>query len=163
MTQAGLLLGTAAYMAPEQARGKAVDQRADIWAFGCVLYEMLTGQPAFGGEDVPMTLARVLANDTDLKSMPSAISPAVRHTIKLCLEKDVRKRVADIRDVKLALAGGFETRDATAGTNRPPASATSLAARWLIPAAAVALVLVVLGTVWPPQRVAPPRSRCALP
>jgi Tol biopolymer transport system component len=109
MTQAGILLGTAAYMAPEQARGKAVDQRADVWAYGCVLYEMLTGQPAFGGEDVPMTLARVLANDTDLKSMSGAIPPAVRHTIKLCLEKDVRKRIADIRDAKLALQGAFET------------------------------------------------------
>jgi Tol biopolymer transport system component len=111
MTQAGILLGTAAYMAPEQARGKPVDQRADIWAYGCVLYEMLTGQPAFGGEDVPMTLARVLANDTDLKSMPAAISPAVRHTIRLCLEKDVKKRIADIRDVKLALVGAFDRDD----------------------------------------------------
>ena len=61
MTEAGIVLGTAAYMSPEQARGKPVDQRTDIWAFGCVLYEMLTGQPAFLGEDVTSTLARVLA------------------------------------------------------------------------------------------------------
>jgi eukaryotic-like serine/threonine-protein kinase len=163
MTQAGILLGTAAYMAPEQARGRQVDQRADIWAFGCVLYEMLTGQAAFGGEDVPMTLARVLANDTDMKSMPGAISPAVRRTIKLCLEKDVRKRIADVRDVKLALAGAFETRDASAEIHRPPSSPRSLAARWLIPAAAIALVLVALGTLWSPQRVAPalPETRLA--
>ena len=108
-TLAGVILGTAAYMSPEQARGKPVDQRADIWAFGCVLYEMLTGQPAFGGEDVPLTLARVLDRDTDLESLPAAISPAVRRTIQLCLQKDANKRVADIRDVKLALGGEFET------------------------------------------------------
>ncbi len=108
-TMAGVILGTAAYMSPEQARGKPVDERADIWAFGCVLYEMLTGQPAFGGEDVPLTLARVLDRDTDLDSLPAAISPTVRQTIQLCLQKDVRKRVADIRDVRLALEGAFET------------------------------------------------------
>ena len=108
-TMAGVILGTAAYMSPEQARGKPVDQRADIWAFGCVLYEMLTGQPAFGGEDVPLTLARVLDRDTDMDSLPAAISPAVRQTIQLCLQKDVRMRVADIRDVRLALEGAFES------------------------------------------------------
>ena len=109
VTQVGVILGTAAYMSPEQARGKAVDERTDIWAFGCVLYEMLTGQPAFGGEDVPITLARVLANDTDMESLPNAISPAVRQAIQLCLQKDLRKRVADIRDVRLALEGAFDT------------------------------------------------------
>jgi serine/threonine-protein kinase len=108
MTQAGILLGTAAYMAPEQARGKPVDRRADIWAFGCVLYEMLTGQPAFGGEDVPITLARVLAHDWDKASLPGVVSPAVRHTIALCLEKDPKKRIADIADVRLALRGRLE-------------------------------------------------------
>ena len=109
MTQAGVLLGTAAYMSPEQARGKAVDQRADIWAFGCVLYEMLTGQPAFGGEDVPTTLARVLANATELDSIPAMVSPDVRKAIELCLEKDPKKRLADIRDVRLAINGAFDT------------------------------------------------------
>ena len=109
MTQAGIILGTAAYMSPEQARGRAVDQRADIWAFGCLLYEMLTGQPAFAGEDIAITLARILTNNTDLKSLPAAVSPAVRQTIELCLQKDARKRIADIRDVKLALEGVFDT------------------------------------------------------
>jgi WD40 repeat protein len=157
MTQAGILFGTAAYMAPEQARGKQVDQRADIWAFGCVLYEMLTGQPAFGGEDVPMTLARVLANDTDLKTMPAAVSPAVRHTIKLCLEKDVSKRIADIRDVKLALAGTFETGLPLAGDTRS-ARRRSLVALWL-PLAAAALAILAL-VAW---LSAPPRVPAALP
>jgi serine/threonine-protein kinase len=108
MTQAGIILGTAAYMSPEQARGKAIDQRADIWAFGCLLYEMLTGQPAFGGEDVLVTLARVLDRDTNMNSLPAMITPAVRHTIKLCLEKDPKKRLHAIGDVRLSLEGRFE-------------------------------------------------------
>jgi eukaryotic-like serine/threonine-protein kinase len=122
VTETGVILGTAAYMSPEQARGKPVDQRTDIWAFGCLLFEMLTGQPAFGGEDVMLTLARVLDRDTDMSSMPGTISPAVRHTIKLCLEKDPRKRISDIRDVRLALAGAFDT-ELPAGTPATTAAA----------------------------------------
>ncbi|NIP87716.1 MAG: protein kinase, partial [Gammaproteobacteria bacterium] len=109
VTETGVIMGTAAYMAPEQARGQLVDERADIWAFGCLLYEMLTGQPAFGGEDVMATLARVIDRDADLSSIPGTLSPAVRHTIRLCLTKDIKKRVADIRDVRLALEGAFES------------------------------------------------------
>jgi serine/threonine protein kinase len=109
LTQAGVLLGTAAYMSPEQARGIAVDQRADIWAFGCVLYEMLTGQSAFAGEDVTTTLARVLEREADAAALPPTLPAAVRHTIELCLEKDPSKRIADVRDVRLALTGRFET------------------------------------------------------
>jgi serine/threonine-protein kinase len=109
MTQTGIILGTAAYMSPEQARGRFVDERTDIWAFGCLLFEMLTGQPAFGGEDMMAVLARVIDRDTDLSSIPKAIAPAVRHTIRLCLQKDPRRRIADIRDVRLALEGRFES------------------------------------------------------
>jgi Tol biopolymer transport system component len=109
MTQTGVILGTAAYMSPEQARGLFVDQRTDIWAFGCLLFEMLTGQPAFGGEDLMATLARVIDRDTDLSSVPRTISPAVRHTIRLCLEKSSKRRISDIRDVRLALEGRFES------------------------------------------------------
>ena len=108
-TVAGVILGTAAYMSPEQAKGKAVDQRTDIWAFGVLLYEMLTGQLAFGAEDVATTLARVIANETNFDSLPGTISPAVRRTIELCLQKDPRKRVRDFGDVRLALEGAFET------------------------------------------------------
>ncbi len=107
MTEAGFVLGTAAYMSPEQAKGKFVDQRTDIWAFGCVLYEMLTGKAAFLGEDVTSTLARVLEVAANLNALPSGVSPSVRRTLELCLEKDARKRIADMRDVKLALAGAF--------------------------------------------------------
>jgi serine/threonine-protein kinase len=138
VTETGIILGTAAYMSPEQARGKPVDQRTDIWAFGCLLFEMLTGQPAFAGEDVMLTLARVLDRDTDMSSMPGTISPAVRHTIKLCLEKDPRKRIADIRDVRLALAGTFE-----AGLPRGAQVAES-ASRRALPIAAAAVVAGLL-------------------
>jgi serine/threonine-protein kinase len=110
MTEAGMILGTAAYMSPEQARGKAVDQRTDVWAFGCVLYEMLTGEPAFLSEDVTSTLARVLEAPANFDALPSRVPPAARRTLELCLEKDARKRIADMRDVKLALAGAFATR-----------------------------------------------------
>jgi len=89
MTEAGLVLGTAAYMSPEQARGKPVDKRADIWAFGCVLYEMLTGKPAFLGDDMTTTLARVLEREPDLKPLPARLAPALRRTLELCLQKDV--------------------------------------------------------------------------
>jgi Tol biopolymer transport system component len=109
MTRAGVVLGTAAYMAPEQARGKALDPRADIWAFGCVLYEMLTGQPAFAGEDVTVTLARVLERGADFTALPAEVPAAIRRTLQLCMQKDLKKRIADIRDVRLALDGAFET------------------------------------------------------
>jgi len=146
-TQIGVILGTAAYMSPEQAKGKPVDQRADIWAFGCVLYEMLTGQPTFGGEDVPTTLARVLERNTDFDSLPAAVPSSIRQAIELCLQKDLKKRVADIRDVKLALEGAFETALTRA------AGATALArpswGRPLPVGAALLLTAVIVGlSVW---------------
>jgi len=138
VTQAGVILGTAAYMSPEQARGKFVDQRTDIWAFGCLLFEMLTGQPAFGGEDVMLTLARVLDRDTDLSSIPGTISPATRNTIRLCLEKDPNNRVADIRDVRLALQGRFDTDSAHSNQAR-----TTKSGRWslLLPVSLASMLL----------------------
>src|SRR4029453_15262226 len=83
-TQAGLILGTAAYMSPEQARGKTVDQRTDIWAFGCVLFEMLTGKRAFDAEDVSLTLARVLERDPDLAALPAVVPPRLKRVIEVC-------------------------------------------------------------------------------
>ncbi len=94
MTMQGMLLGTAAYMAPEQAKGRAVDRRADIWAFGCVLYEMLTGRKAFAGDDVSDTLASILKSDVDWTGVP----PQATRLLKRCLEKDPRKRLHDVGD-----------------------------------------------------------------
>jgi len=103
MTMRGMILGTAAYMAPEQAKGKAVDKRADIWAFGCVLYEMLAGKRAFQGEDVSDTLAAVLRGDPDWALLPASLPPAWLSLIKRCLERDPRRRIAAMSTVRFVL------------------------------------------------------------
>ena len=108
MTQAGMILGTAAYMSPEQARGKPVDKRADIWAFGCVFYEMVTGQRAFAGEDITVTLARVVERDPDWAQLPGTLSETLRTYLRRCLEQNPKQRIRDIGDVSLALEGAFE-------------------------------------------------------
>ncbi|MEO7134339.1 MAG: protein kinase, partial [Vicinamibacterales bacterium] len=102
-TQAGIILGTAAYMSPEQARGKAVDRRADIWAFGAVLYEMLTGQLAFKGEDISETLASVLRQDVDWGALPPSTPVSVRRLMARCLDRDVRRRLRDIGEARIGL------------------------------------------------------------
>jgi serine/threonine protein kinase len=99
-TQQGVILGTAAYMSPEQAKGKSVDKRADIWAFGVVLFEMLTGQTAFQGEDVSETLASVIKGDSNLTLLPANIHPRVQEVITRCLQKDMRKRYSGIGDAR---------------------------------------------------------------
>jgi serine/threonine protein kinase len=86
------VLGTAPYMSPEQARGKAVDKRTDIWAFGCVLFEMLTGRRAFGGETTTDTIAAVLERDPDWSALPSSVPPFVRDLLRRSLTKDLRQR-----------------------------------------------------------------------
>ena len=105
--RAGVLLGTAAYMSPEQARGRAVDKRTDIWAFGVVLYEMLTGQRAFPGDDVPEVLASVLAREPDWTRLPVSLPQSVTMVIRRCLQRDRKQRMRDIGDASLALAGAF--------------------------------------------------------
>ena len=113
-TQLGMIIGTAAYMAPEQARGKPVDKRADIWAFGVVLYEMLTGQRAFGGEDTSDVLAAVLRQEIDWNSVPPETPPRLRRLLERCLERDARTRLRDIGEARVEIAkiesgdtGGF--------------------------------------------------------
>jgi serine/threonine protein kinase len=103
MTGVGMLLGTAAYMSPEQAKGKAADKRSDIWAFGCVLYEMLTGKRAFEGEDVSDTLANVLKTQPDWIALPADVPPTVTALLQRCLEKDSRRRVRDVSAAVFAL------------------------------------------------------------
>ena len=108
-TQMGMVIGTAAYMAPEQARGKLVDKRADIFAFGVVLYEMLTGQRPFQGEDVSLTLAAVMTFEPNLDRLPETLSPTLKTYLSRCLAKDPKERLRDIGDVRLAMEGAFES------------------------------------------------------
>src|SRR5205823_2391931 len=113
-TNAGVILGTAAYMSPEQARGGPVDQRTDIWAFGVVLYEMLTGKFAFAGPTVSDTLALVLTRNLDMNQVPER----ARFLLSRCLERDVQKRLRDIGDAGILL-------DAATSTSAPAAAAPS--------------------------------------
>jgi len=104
MTQAGTILGTAAYMSPEQAKGRGVDKRSDVWALGCVLYELLTGRQAFDGEDVSETLASILRSEPDWNALPENVPPAVVALLRRMLEKDRRQRVADVAAVTFVLS-----------------------------------------------------------
>src|SRR5215475_2907693 len=108
MTGVGVLLGTAAYMAPEQARGRPLDKRADIWAFGCVLYEMLTGRLAFDGEDTTDVLAFILTKEPDWNVLPAATPAAVRRLLRRALAKDRRERLSDISDAGLEIVEALQ-------------------------------------------------------
>ena len=153
MTQAGMILGTAAYMAPEQARGRTADKRADIWAFGCVLFEMLTRRRAFPGEDVTDTLAAVVKSDPEWSALGTDVPPRVRQALRACLQKDPRQRVGDIAAIRLALDGAFETDPPLAANALP----SSRRATW--PAVAAALVAggVITGVAAWMLRPAPAR------
>jgi eukaryotic-like serine/threonine-protein kinase len=135
MTMRGVILGTAAYMAPEQARGRAVDHRADTWAFGAVLYEMLSGRRAFDGDDTSITIASVLKEDVKWDALPGDLPPSITRLLRRCLEKDPKKRLDSIRDARLDLD------DAGAGHDVAPLTrVTSRSAR--LPWVAAALLLV---------------------
>jgi len=147
MTRPGVILGTAAYMAPEQARGGAVDQRADIWAFGCVLYEMLTTHKAFGAATVSETVAKILEGHPNLSALPSSTPPAIRRLVRRCLERSLRTRLqhigdalADIVDVR---AGESSVPGERAVSNATPRSRTVL---WTI--ASIALVTLGAAGAW---------------
>jgi serine/threonine protein kinase len=103
MTHVGVILGTAAYMAPEQAKGKPADRRSDIWAFGCVLYEMLTGRRAFKGDDVSDTLANVLKDEPDWSALPAATPVAIRTLLRRCVTKDRQQRLQAIGEARIVL------------------------------------------------------------
>ena len=142
-TQMGMILGTAGYMAPEQARGKEVDKRADIWAFGVVLYEMLTGKTTFEGETVSDTLAAVLRADIEWKQLPAGTPPKVRRLLQRCLERDPRKRLRDIGDAWMEI----DSPDEAAELAAPPPVLSRPKEMWWLGWAAAAVVGVA-GLGW---------------
>ena len=172
MTGAGVILGTAAYMSPEQAKGRPADKRSDLWAFGVVLYEMLTGRRAFEGEDVSDTLANVLKSEPDWSALPANLPAAIHTLLRRCLEKDRRKRIGDIaaalfaldEAANLATSPGPEDRASVQTKIEGAVSATrqdlARAARQraaLIGAAALVVGGAIVGTaVWLASRPAPP-------
>ena len=147
MTGVGVLLGTAAYMSPEQARGKAVDKRSDIWAFGCVFYEMLTGQRAFHGEDITLTLARVVEREPDWSALPANTPTPLRTLLRRCLQKDRRRRL----DSAVALRLEIEESQLPGSSGGSPALAAVRSSRWrrvLVAAAGALLVATVTSAIW---------------
>jgi hypothetical protein len=158
-TEVGIVLGTAAYMSPEQAKGKAVDKRTDIWAFGCVLYEMLTGQRAFEGDDVTDLVVAVMTKEPDWQKLPATTPRYVRDMLSRCLTKDPRQRVRDIGDIR------FDVSDSTPEIGRQP---TRRAWRVAMVAAAaglgagIALTVAGVRTIRPAQTLSPV-SRLSIP
>jgi serine/threonine protein kinase len=143
-TREGVILGTAAYMSPEQARGQAVDKRTDIWAFGCVLYEMLTGRSAFGRDTITDTIAALVEREPDWSQLPAGLSPNMRRLLQHCVDKDPKRRLRDIGDA------GFEIE---AAVHPPAASSVGSSANdrrrpwWAVPVLLGGVVLGIVGIV----------------
>ncbi len=157
-TVEGLILGTAAYMSPEQARGKKVDRRADIWAFGVVLWEMLTGRKLFEGETVTDILAAVLTREPDLAALPENTPTALRGLLNRCLERDPRARLQAIGEARIALAHGVEEPQVTASSTGVAATRHSLRSRVLTVAALVLTAAALGWTIgWFRPNPTPPR------
>ena len=139
-TALGVIMGTAAYMSPEQARGKKLDKRTDVWAFACCLYEALTGRKVFEAEDVSLTLAEVMKSELQWDALPSDVPPLLLVFLKRCLDKDPKHRLRDIGDVRLAMEGAFES---DASQARPVSQPVGMAA-----AAALTLSVITGLAVW---------------
>jgi eukaryotic-like serine/threonine-protein kinase len=151
-TREGVLLGTGAYMSPEQARGQVVDARTDIWAFGCVLYEMLTGRAVFAGQTLSDTIAAVLEREPDWQRLPAATPDSVRRLLRRCLQKDPNRRLADIRDARWDL----EETPADLATGAEPSSRARRLERYAWAAALlVAVIVAAVMTGRPSERAAP--------
>jgi serine/threonine protein kinase/Tol biopolymer transport system component len=159
-TQAGVLMGTAAYMSPEQAKGKTVDRRADIWAFGCVLYEMLTGTMAFHGDTVTDTLAAIMKEDPDWSRLPAATPMPIRALLHRCFQKDARQRLRDIGDARISLEEVLSgASDAHPTTPSVAGGGRRRALPWVVASAATVAALVLsftlIATVNAPTRSGP--------
>ena len=133
-TKAGIVLGTASYMSPEQAKGRAVDRRTDIFGFGCILYEMLTGRMAFHGDDVPDTLSRILQRDPDWTQLPADVPASIQKLIRICLEKDVRKRRQTAADIRVDIEQADKRGEPVATPRRGKVAWAAAAAALLLAA-----------------------------
>lgn len=157
----GLILGTASYMSPEQARGQTVDTRGDIWAFGCVLYEMLTGRMAFPGGTVPDTIAKILEREPDWSALPAETPGPVRRLLLRCLVKDPRERLRDIGDARIELHAVERERTNVPEPQPTAARPTRLGGRWLPWTAIVAFLAAALGSWGLPRPLAEPDNPLA--
>ena len=157
MTGAGMLLGTAAYMSPEQAKGRPADKRSDIWAFGCVLYEMLTGKGPFAGDDVSDTLANVLKREPDWSALPASVPASIRALLRRCVEKDRRKRVADVSTALFAI----DEQASLSGSVAASAARLPRRSLWrriaVLTAGALVGAAVATTLTWVATRPVPPR------
>ena len=156
-TQAGIILGTAAYMSPEQAAGKAVDKRSDLWSFGVVVLEMLTGQPVFTGETVSHVLASVLKSDPDWAALPTHTPAPIRRLLRRCLDKDRKRRLESAADARLELEEALTAPSATEGAAAPLAG---MPRRLIIVAASAAVIVAAFAslTTWALTRPAPSKD-----
>jgi Tol biopolymer transport system component len=155
-THAGLILGTAAYMAPEQAKGKPVDRRADVWAFGLVLYEMLTGTRMFGGDSVAETLASVMKDQIALTSLPADTPASVRLLVKRCLERDPRRRLQSIGEARIILEDAIAGSASETGAQPTPDSRRSNRWPWALAGIAALTAVAATGWAWSRPTAAPP-------
>jgi hypothetical protein len=168
MTGVGVLLGTAAYMSPEQTKGREADKRSDIWAFGCVLHEMLTGRRAFEGEDVSDTLANVLKTQPEWNALPEATPTAIRRLLRRSLDKDRTRRLHDIADARLEIdeasadpAGDLAMPSRAVSMKRPSMFARALP--WAVTAALGVGLAFALWAPWrTPARAMPTRVEATL-
>jgi eukaryotic-like serine/threonine-protein kinase len=142
-TREGLIVGTAAYMSPEQARGQAVDKRTDVWAFGCVLYEMLTGRAAFSGATLSDTIAALIDRTPDWSLLPSATPPAVRRLLERSLRKDQRERLRDIGDARTELTDAIQPLISPTRSRRMTVTSIASALRSLPPPVRAVLVILI--------------------
>jgi eukaryotic-like serine/threonine-protein kinase len=156
-TRQGVILGTAAYMSPEQARGKSVDKRADIWAFGCILFEMLTGKAAFPGKDVTDILAAVIRSEPEWNSLPANLHWRLRETVESCLKKNAADRCHDIADVRLGIQKVLADPSCVSMPGIPIDHRTKL--HTILPWVSASIVLTAMIAAWAVWKLKPPELR----
>ena len=161
-TRAGLILGTASYMSPEQARGKPLDKRTDIWSFGCVLYEALTGKQAFGGETVSHIIVAILEREPDWAALPAGVPAKVRELLRRCLQKDLARRLRDIGDAR------WELEEAVPGVLQSPTPVPYSRARlralpWALAGMMAVVAALALWAPWLPPPALPAVKRFVVP